>query len=502
MPRDLGCPHAFIRGVDSVAGARKKNTKIVRYRRPFHIGVVFFGFIAVYLIVCIYMYFTSSHISGYEVIKGNLATDYHYTGMALRTEQVYYADKAGYVNYYVSEGEKVSVLSTVYTVDESGRMAELLQESAGELNLSEEDYSELRSDITSFQSSYSDLNFEEVYDFKTDVDSAILDLVNQNLIDKLDSASEDAGVLFSRYNAATAGVVEYYIDGFEGAAAESLSASWFDESAYERQELRSETLVSSGDPVYKLVTEEDWQLVFPLDEEMESYLLDKLQENQRTSEDGTVTQNTTYIEIRFDKDKETVWPSVTVQYADGKAYGVLSFVNSMVRYAGERYLSFEVLRNETTGLKIPKTAVTEKEFFVIDAACVTQSGTDTGFMKQTKAADGSDTVEFVNSTIYYKDDEVAYVDPEEENFSTSQKKIQSGDLLVKTDSAELYQVGETAKLQGVYNINKGYTIFRQIEILYENEEYCILKEGTSYGLSVYDQIVLNASTVLEDQVIY
>ena len=72
-----------------------------------NIGVVFFGFIAIYLIVCVYMYFTSEHISGYEVIKGNLATDHHYTGIALRTEQVYDADKAGYVNYYAAEGEKV-----------------------------------------------------------------------------------------------------------------------------------------------------------------------------------------------------------------------------------------------------------------------------------------------------------------------------------------------------------------------------------------------------------
>ncbi|MEI3525451.1 MAG: HlyD family efflux transporter periplasmic adaptor subunit [Eubacteriales bacterium] len=108
-----------------------------------NIGVVFFGFIAIYLIVCVYMYFTSEHISGYEVIKGNLATDHHYTGIALRTEQVYDADKAGYVNYYAAEGEKVSVLSTVYTIDENGEMSSLLQENSGELNLGENDYNEI-----------------------------------------------------------------------------------------------------------------------------------------------------------------------------------------------------------------------------------------------------------------------------------------------------------------------------------------------------------------------
>ena len=94
------------------------------------------------------------------------------------------------------------------------------------------------------------------------------------------------------------------------------------------------------------------------------------------------------------------------------------------------------------------------------------------------------------------------MDPEEESFSTSKKKLENGDLLIKTDSTERYQVGQTEKLSGVYNINKGYTIFRNIEVLYENEEYCIVKEGTSYGLSVYDRIVLNAAAVQEDQVIY
>lgn len=415
---------------------------------------------------------------------------------------MYTAQKAGYINYYAAEGEKVSVLSTVYTVDESGRMSELLEESSGDLSLDEEDYSEIRSGVSSFLGNYSDMSFESVYSFKTNVDSAILDLVNQNMIAQLDNASEGGGELFTRYNAETAGVVEYYIDGLEGATAESVEPGWFDRSKYERQDLRSADLVSEGDPVYKLVTEEDWQLIFPLDQEMESYILDEMEKNQKVAEDGTVTQNTTYIEIRFDKDEEIAWPSVTVQYADGQAYGVLSFVNSMVRYAGERYLDFEILRDETVGLKIPQSAVTEKDFFVIDAACITQSEDRTGFMKKTVSEDGTEAVEFVNSTIYYQDDQYAYVDPLEESFSTSKKLLESGDLLVKADSAEYYQVGQTAKLKGVYNINKGYTIFRIIEILYENEDYCIVEEGTSYGLSVYDHIVLNADTVTEDQVIY
>lgn len=492
------------------APGRKSSSNIIDYekrkkgKRPFNIGLVFFGFIAVYLVVCVYLFFTSSHISGYEVMAGNLAVDHHYTGIALRTERICNAEKSGYVSYYAREGEKVSVASTVYTVDENGRMMQVLKENAQDMQLGKEDYAQIRGEIASYMGMASDMDFDEVYAFKTDVNASVLDLINQNMIEQLDSAMGEAGAVFSRYPAETSGIVEYYIDGFEDASLESINSTWFERENYEVTNLRARELTAAGDPVYKLITDEKWHLVFPLDKEMETYLLDEISRNRTTAEDGSVTQYDTYIEIRFDKDKETVWPTVTVEYREGQAYGVLEFINSMVRYAGDRYLDFEILRNETFGLKIPKSAVTEKEFYVIDADYLTPSGSEnnTGFMKQTVSVDGNTAAEFVNCTIYYQDEEHVYVDPEEEDFSTSQKKLEPGNLLIKTDSADYFQVGETAKLKGVYNINKGYTVFRQIEVLYENEEYCIVKEGTSYGLSVYDQIVLNADTVQENEVIY
>ena len=51
-------------------------------------------------------------------------------------------------------------------------------------------------------------------------------------------------------------------------------------------------------------------------------------------------------------------------------------------------------------------------------------------------------------------------------------------------------------------MNKGYADFKQINILYQNEEYSIVKSNTQYGLTVYDYIVLDATTVDEDELIY
>ena len=73
--------------------------------------------------------------------------------------------------------------------------------------------------------------------------------------------------------------------------------------------------------------------------------------------------------------------------------------------------------------------------------------------------------------------------------------LRSGDNLIKTDSNQRYTVSRTDSLIGVYNINKGYADFRQISILYQNDEYSIVRSNTTYGLNVYDYIVLDSATV-------
>ena len=61
---------------------------------------------------------------------------------------------------------------------------------------------------------------------------------------------------------------------------------------------------------------------------------------------------------------------------------------------------------------------------------------------------------------------------------------------------------EIASLDGVYNINKGFAVFKRIEKLFENEEYTIVESGTSYGISMYDHIALDSSAVEENDIIH
>ena len=67
--------------------------------------------------------------------------------------------------------------------------------------------------------------------------------------------------------------------------------------------------------------------------------------------------------------------------------------------------------------------------------------------------------------------------------------FKEGDAIVNQETGERYIIGETDTLEGVYCINKGYAVFRRIEVLDQNEEYAIVSRNTDYGLSYrYDHI--------------
>ena len=145
------------------------NNNIVKYRKPinFNIGMLIFIVMAIYIVICVILYFRSNPVVGYEVKVGSLSVNNVYNGIVIRDEQIVTTQSAGYVNYYARESEKVACGDLVYTVDGSGKLTEMLQsDTLGENNLSDEDLNEIRSDIVSFAKDFSTDNFVDVYGFK------------------------------------------------------------------------------------------------------------------------------------------------------------------------------------------------------------------------------------------------------------------------------------------------------------------------------------------------
>ena len=110
----------------------------------------------------------------------------------------------------------------------------------------------------------------------------------------------------------------------------------------------------------------------------------------------------------------------------------------------------------------------------------------TGVLRDKYDEQGNETTEFIELSIYNETETEYYIDTD---------TIRTGDILIKPDSNDRYTVSKTDTLIGVYNINKGYADFRQVKILYQNDEYAIVRSNTMYGLNVYDYIILDSSVI-------
>lgn len=441
-----------------------------------------FAVILVYVVICVIMYFRTDHIVRYSVQEGSLTSNSIYKGIALRTEQVVTGQDAGYVNYFAREGERTAVGDLVYTVDETGRLSDYINAGAnGENSLSDSDLAELRTDITAFMHGFDQRYFDEVYNFRHNMESTAIKLANYNILENADALNDASGTVIINYRyAANSGIVLYSTDGYENLKLEDMTAELFDEETYERNYLVNNGLVAAGDPVYKLSTDEDWSVVIQVEKE----LADRLVNEEK------------YVEVRFLKNQYTAWGQAAAYTNEaGDTFVSLTFTNSMITFCTDRFLDIELLLDEETGLKIPNSAIVQKEFFIVPKAYVTKGGSNgnDGVLLETYNEEGEATTQFVETEIYEETETEYYLDD---------STLRSGNYIVMPETGEKFAVSRTGTLQGVYNINKGYADFKQISILYDNDEYSVVKSNTNYGLNVYDYIVLNADMVKDNEFIY
>lgn len=467
--------------------ANRRNNKIThvpgRFQRVFQdYGILLFTIIAIYMLVCLVIYWSKPHISIYEVKHGSIAKDYSYTGVILRTEEIINADRSGYMTYYAREGQKVGAKTTICAIDETGQMTELLEQATAEQNLlTAEDILTFKSEVQAYQTSYDNQNFSEVYDFKRILESKVMESVHLKLLNTA-TQSVDTSALVNIYKSASDGVLSYNIDGMENLTLESITPENLDSSKYQSTDLKQQTLVNPSEPMYKLITEDDWSVVVEMDKELAKTLVEE-----------------EYIEITFLKDNKTAWGQVTAMEHGDSTFVQFTFTNSMVRYAAERYLDIRFHLNDDEGLKIPVSAIAEEDYYEIPVDYLTKGGNQNqvtwGVNLESYGEDGSFTNKYLTLVTgeLDKDAEFIYVSPE---------IVKAGDQITMENSSERYTIGKTGKVEGVYNINKGYTVFYQIEVLCKNSEYYIVDATKSSGLSQYDRIVLNADTVENDKTLY
>lgn len=464
---------------------RRKKRQVVEITRKSgktmnKIEFLIFGAMMVYLIVVVVTYLNSEKIRGYEIKMGSLSETKTYTGIAIRDEEMITSPYTGYINYYVREGERVSTRDTVYSIDESGKLANLLN--SGELSensYTDEELSEFRSEIIMYDRGFDKKDFGSVYDFKYDISGAVIKLVNIDVYQSMEALnSSSLGAMVNMCTTGKTGYVVYHTDGYEELTAQEVTAAHFDTTKYEKKRMNNNDLVEANATVAKLVTNEDWSLVIQVDEERAAAL-----------------EEAEYVKIKFLKTQESSWAEVKIHRKADGVYAELIFNNSCKTFCTDRYVDIELIINDEQGLKIPNSAIVEKTFFIIPAEYMSKGGANGnyGVSKEFFDENGNVVYQFVETTVYNSDENEFYVD--NENLSV-------GDYICKPDSAEKMAISKSGTLIGVYNMNKGYADFKQITILYQNDEYSIVSSNTKYGLTVYDRIVLDAASVNTDDFVY
>lgn len=471
----------------------RRNQKVIKYRRPIrlNIGVIVFLFILIYIIIITFSFFNKKRISFYEVTEKNIADDNTCQGIIIRDETVVNSTNAGYINYYIKDASRVAKNATIYTLDESGDISGLLSGTESENTYSEADISTIREDIASYKKSYTDSNYDKMKSFKYDIDNTILETSNISMASNLNKILEDYNVSASFHivKSPESGIVTYTIDGLEGITAEEVTGETFHMENYQRKQLRSVAEATEANtPVYKMITDENWSIVLLLTKEQYDKL--HLKETEQLANDYTTGRVT----VNFIKNSLKTTVDFTTYQKGEDYFARLDLDKYLIRFIDDRFLEVELLLNSAEGLKIPLSSITEKSFYLVPLTYITTGGDSnkTGIIKEVYSEKGEVEFVFTASEIYYDDGEYAYLD---------ENAVEAGNSIRNPETQETYKISRTESLKGVYNVNKGYCVFRRIEKIYENEEYCIVKKESSYGLSAYDHIVVDAATVSNQEII-
>lgn len=453
----------------------KKRGNIIKMPRrfDFNVGYLVFVVIILYLIVSVIIFANRKKTVIYEVNTGSLVLDNIYEGFIIRDEEVVKADYSGMVNYYAQSGDKADASSIIYSIDETGHVSELLEQFS-DTTLRDDDINSIRDALSEYTLTYSDKAFDKIYASKSKITNSLSKSYYDIILNDLDKLIEESGntTLFHKLKAEHTGIIMFTVDGYESMREDSLNSQIFDNKEYKQINLLENTIINKGDNAYRIINSDNWSVCVELSES-----------------DAATLATSDNVNVRFVDTGLTTNAEIDVLRFGNKIYGKISLKKYMINFADDRYVRIEITENSKSGLKIPVSSVLSKSFYTIPKNYMTGSGT---FVRISYSSKGEMLTEAVETTIYDSDDKYYYV---------SMDDFESGDILMEAETGNQYIVGTMGELTGVYCVNRGYAVFKKINIIDKNSEYYIVEKGSTYGLSVYDHIVLDHRTVKENELV-
>lgn len=469
--------------------------KIVKFRKKINPAAAIIILIIVgYILYLVFSAFTEEHVSVYEVVKKDVSDNDTLRGIILRNEKLVSTELSGYLNFYLSEGEKVGVNSVVYSVDEDGSVFQAINENISDAKLDKTVVRDIRYDISSFVEGYTKSDFNTIYDFKYRLSNTAEQLSIQAASKKINKLinKNSKNSSFQVVKSDKTGIISYLSDGLEDLNLKNLTPDNFKNMTDSWKVLKSTDYIEEGSPAYKLVTSDKWSIVCKISEE---------QFEELNNEDS--------ISITIKNDNIKIYPYNTVTFKmDDESYACFYLSDYMVQYIDDRFIDIQINLNSAEGLKIPVSSICSKEVYRVpsDIISVDENGSNcvsaVGITTDKKGNVETNKVSKVLIEIYKYDSETDTYLVDGEGLSRLVTVGGYDSSNPGSISGTTFVLDDPIKVKGVYNCNYGYCKFNMIDIIYENPEYIIVRGDNSYGLSLYDHIVLNADKLKEGELIY
>ena len=442
--------------------------KVKKKKKPFYIFRVLFVIliiILIYITINFIKIFNKKTISFYEVTGGEIVNVDRHTGFIFREESVETCSTDGYINFYVANAERVGRGSFIYSIDDK-------ETALQHFELSNEDKTIIRQNIKMEMANITNDKFYNIYTAKNSIDNRIREI---NIVKWLEDIDIEKEIIAEEKGyAKNAGLVSFIIDGYEKYDKNDFSAEFLknynkNEFAYQKKE------VLSGDKIYKIVTNPTYQLVFDSDFNYDEY-------------------KNNYVTVKFTYENITVKGYVDSFIGnDNKKHYVINFTEFPELFLDKRVVDFEIENKKITGLKIPFKSIVSKNCYMIPKNMleVDYETNENVFFKL--GANGEKVR--VTCNISKEDKDYYYI-----SIDDMLSNLRYGDVLTNRYN-DTYSLSEIVKLDGVYNVNKGYAVFKNVEVIDRTNEYVIIKDKTGGGISLYDHIALNAETIKEGDLI-
>ena len=469
---------------DNIISQGKLRSKRKRY--PVTFVTVVFALVLVFFTVQGIILLRHHSVSAYNVgMPGSDNVAGTYRGMILREEKVLNESYDGYVNFFQTNGEWVSQNGYLATLDRDGTAAERIRSRFYGMNiLSASSTKKIRTVLKNASESINTADFSTIYDARADVEENILAALVK------DSGSDYADIfstgVYETINAPESGFFLNWTDGYEGASEAGLTKKDFDPERYSVSVIREGNHLSKGDTVLKLALDNKFRLVFPLSED-----------------DLRILSGRKSISVRMSDGQELTGAFSLTAGSDGGMLGVISFQKYGGNYLSSRYMEFSILDVSVTGYKIPESAIVTKNFFVVPDSMLTTAGANSANAVVVKTEDGIEPV-LVTVYTYDPDPDNNLVIGEGQAYIYSDALKAGMTLVSEGIQQETFVLGIQTTVEGVYQINNGYCVFKPIVRLRNSLEtsYVVVSSGVKGGMRPYDRILLDAKDMDENEIIF